>query len=496
MKKSNEEFFNKQRFLLDKIIDKWDYTHEEHKKNMNYENIRNRFELSVAIKNLKTEAYSYGTEIDTFIFDLDIEARKIYKKDKDYSFVSELVDLIKKAFNTYDELELKFLNDEFQYEIPYEIFEIKTYWEEELNNNPTVLEMIAKENEKLDKRFDLLYKELEGIKKQFTKELPKAEELYSSQCKEIDEELDKEIKEIEKVFKDKTDKIINKLSDDNNKENKELKKKIDELKERNIEIEKELSSLSILQILKKKDLNNELEENNNTITKYTNKIVRNDSNYKRTYNHLLENTEDDIQDKIEEIKQTYRYPMEPEKVVNIVTSIMSFYQNIPGKCVQDLEDLENHRYEKLKTIVKLMIENGKPIRLYDAIRNNKETYWLFRLLGYQDLDVAIDTLEFRKIIRQTNKKGCYHELVDKKNFVIDVLYDLDYLIDKDKTNTFSKNRTKVLKELSKTKEINPLVCDSFKNMNSIQLFQVLISLEIDGLVIKQVDENKIIYIKK
>ena len=142
------------------------------------------------------------------------------------------------------------------------------------------------------------------------------------------------------------------------------------------------------------------------------------------------------------------------------------------------------------------------------------TYFLVVLIDFSLYSVNVPLFCFYGIIiisallkRMTDSK-CLIKVIDKgksyfsvgeedfNNSFIDNKTSSDGLIDKNNKNSYSKDRYKIYKLLESEENIDPLKFEKNKELSKLRLYQLLFSLESDGLALKRITDSGIIFYKR
>lgn len=388
-----------------------------------------------------------------------------------------------------DEVEKRIFNNE----IMKLISEYSNY-----DKNPEVVKK-RKQKEKIQK----LKEKEEGFLFEISRDLKKEQQTYEHETKEVQEELKFEKKKIEEEYNSLKNEQLDKLKKEKDDNINDLKKNIELLKKENKIKGDEISTLGVLKFIQKNKLKIEININNQNIKRYSEQITKANVDYKKERDELIKSIDNEYNKKMANLEHTFKMPINPKDIIEKLSNISSkpsqtFVKN-DRNAFQNVILRENDKI--MQTIYKTLIELDKPATSHDLMNANME---LSRLPNQKIYALLLRMVNKRYVVRLEYKKTSYFRIGDVS--YTPLFNSVDYstinsnskreLIDKDRNNSYSKTRTEIYELLKNIKTINPIKKDEItkiKDLTMLRIYQILFSLEEDGLISKSINDNTIIF---
>lgn len=500
-----KEFLKQSKKKLKRLRDDWEFTQDEYIDGLNSKIIQSEYELKWELKNIKQAARTFGHQYDDFLTELDIEGKKILKQGANYLFIAGMNEIIEDVFEAFSNLHLSFSTSgtafmdlgTFDYDIPDELEDIKSWWIKEYDNNPEVVKKrkkAAKEREEKQKKEQA---EKEKFLSELSSDLKEEEKKWDYETKEIKEELESEKKKLEKEYNSKKNKQLEDLEKDKDEIVKDLGHKIDKLKKDNKTKENEISTLGILKFLKKNKLKNEIDINNQNIEKYNEQIANANADYKKEKEKINNTIDEEYNKKISELEKTFKYPIEPKKVIEKISDLSS---RISQRNDNFVTKTQQENQKTMEIIYETLLDLAKPVTIIDLMQYNKEL-------------AKCSNQKISALLKQMTDSGCVFKVVDKRKTYFAVgdgspSSAFNYngstissnnlnneLIDNNRKNSYSIARKDMYNLIKDVKVINPIEnkIEELMDLSRLRIYQILLSLEEDGLINKKIENNMMIF---
>ena len=500
-----EDFLKQSRKKLKRLRDDWEFTQDEYISGLNSKTIQSEYELKWELKNIKQAARNYGHQFDDFLTEIDIEGKKLLKQGANYLFIDSMKDIIDDVFDAFNDLHLSFTTSgtafmdlgTFDYDIPDELEDIKSWWIKEYDNNPEVVkkrEKAAKEREEKQKKEQA---EKEKFLSELSSDLTEEEKKWDYETKEIKEELESEKKKLEKEYNSKKNKQLEDLENDKDEIVKDLGHKIDKLKKDNKTKENEISTLGILKFMQKDKLKNEIDINNQNIEKYNEQIANANTDYKKEKEKINNTIDEEYNKKISELEKTFKYPIEPEKVIEKISNLSS---RISQRNDNYVTKTQQENQKTMEIIYETLLDLAKPVTIIDLMQYNKE---LAKCSNQKISALLKQMTDSRCVFRVVDRGKSYFAVGDgslssafnSNGSTISSNNLNNELIDNNRKNSYSTARKDMYNLIKTVKVINPMEnkIEELMNLSRLRIYQILLSLEEDGLINKKIENNMMIF---
>lgn len=503
LKEYCDGFIKQARKNLKRLRSDWEFTEDEYQKGLNSKVIESEYELKWEIKNIKQAARAFGHKYDDFLTELDVEGKKLLKQGADYLFIDEINKIIKDVFDAFSDLHLSFNTHgsaywdlgTFDYDIPDELNDIKYWWKREYEKNPTVIKMKEKELKAREEK-ELQKKEKnDELLSILSSDLQKEKNKYKKEITEIQDELNSAKQEIKLEIEEQQKKEIKQLTDDKNDIISDLKKNLELLKKENKQKEEELSTLGFMKFMQKDKLKTEIDINNQNIEKYNEQIKNVDKDFNKEYENIVNKFEKDSSNRIELLEKTFKMPLEPEKVIEKVSNILSSSSKLPTDNSPYITSIQKENNRIMEIIYEQIVDFARPVTIPELMNSNDD----LGNCSNQKISALLKRMTDSKCLIKVIDKGKSYFSVGEEDFnnsFIDNKTSSDGLIDKNNKNSYSKDRYKIYKLLESEENIDPLKFEKNKELSKLRLYQLLFSLESDGLALKRITDSGIIFYKR
>lgn len=504
-----DELLKQARKDLKRLRGDWKFTQNEYIDGLNSKTIQSEYELKWEIKNIKQAARSFGHQYDDFLTELDKKGKKLLRQGANYLFIDGINDIISDVFDAFLDLHLSFSTHgtaymdlgTFDYDIPDELYDIKYWWKNEYDKNPEVVKKREQEKKEKEEKLQKAKEQKEKFLSDISRDLKEEQQNFGNETKEIQEELEFEKKKIEKEHNSLKNEQLDKLKKEKDDIISDLKKNMELLKKENKSKEDEFSKLGILKFIQKDRLKTEIDINKQNIEKYSEQITNADADYKKERDRLINSIDDECNKKMVDLEQTFKMPTNPKDIIEKLSNILS-------KTLQTF--VRNNRYvskfqeenEKIKQkIYKTLIKLDKPVTVQDLENANME------LSDYSHQKICALLMQMTKsnsVFKFVDNHKTYFEIGDESHYPS--FNNSDYstinsnlnkeLIDKNRNNSYSKTRREIYELFKYTKTINPIEKDKIakiKDLSMLRIYQILFSLEDDGLISKSIKDGTIIF---
>ena len=494
---------------LKRLRQDWDFTQNEYIDGLNSKTIQSEYELKWEIKNIKQAARAYGHKYDDFLTELDREGKKLLKQGANYLFIKGINELISDVFDAFSDLHLSFSTHgtafmdlgTFDYDIPDELEDIKYWWQKEYDENPEVVKRREQSRKEQEEKIQKAKEKKENFLSDISKNLEEEQQIFVRETKEIQEELEAEKKKIKEEYDALRNEQLDKLNKDKDNIIADLKKNVELLKNENNRKEEELAKLNILRFIQKDRLKTEIDINSQNIEKYNNQITNANADYKKEKDEIIKSIDNECNKKITDLEQITKMPLNPQNIIEKLSNILSAPRQTLVKNERYVSKVQEEN-DKIKQIIyETLIELDKPVTIPDLMNANKE---LFKCSNQKISALLKQMTDSKYVVKVIDNKKSYFAVGNENNILS--FSNSEYsaknsnlnkeLIDKNRNNSYSKTRVAIYDLIRNIKTINPIEKDeiaNIKNLSILRIYQILFSLEEDGLISKSAKDGTVIF---
>ena len=274
----------------------------------------------------------------------------------------------------------------YRYYIPKNVLSIKNYWENKLDNLPS----IKKEKEEQKRKAEENKERIKKIK-----------ECWEKDCEDIKQkrknDLDVYTKNTRKEYDDKIENSLKEIDD----EIENIKIQKNSIKQEIKEQEEELSKLFLLNFGKKTELKNDIEKNNLTLIDLDKSIKLKEEDKKTIKHNLEKEYEKTISDYFKELSNKYPFHAKPKELID------ANIKTIDPEPIPSQIEKENNRIKEV--IINAIIDLCKPVRIVDLQEYSNE---LNKIPFNKMISLLSELVSEQKLEKFIYEKKAYYILKD------------------------------------------------------------------------------------
>lgn len=336
------------------------------------------YDIDAVIEMVEPAADDFGNNAAQTVELMDKSARAPMEECKSEETIKTIAQTILDTIKYFDKVVINWgfrrYHSSYRYDVPRNILSIKKYWEDKLDNLPSV----KKEKEEQKRREEEKKKRIQELKEQWEKDCENIKEKKKA-------DLEKYTKDTRKKYDDK---IVKALKDiDNEIGDLEADKRITEraLKTQ----EEELAKLGMFNFSKKAEWKGYIENSTQKLADLDEKIEQKEKEKKTSKQNLEKEYEKTISDYEKELSNKYQLPSKPKELLDSTTQTRN----------PELSHVEKENNRLKEVIMDAIIDLCRPVRITDlqeysdelaAISNQKLSSLLMQLVNENKLDRVID----------------------------------------------------------------------------------------------------------
>lgn len=493
-----DDFIKKSQRQLDNFKRDWNNYLEDYQNDLNSRTITSEYQLNVLVSACKNNIIAFGDKYDNFIIAVDKNGKILLNQGANSYFVDKVCKIIKETISAINNLSVDFSTSgsaylnlgTFDYEVSSKLIDIKYWWEKKYNEMPDVVERRKAEKEARNKEMEERQVKIDSILDKLNKNLENDLEEWTEEIKEIDSKKNDNIKNYRLKREKELEKSIEKLTQEKDLIEEDIDSKIKEIQKLNQQAEEELNSLGLLKFIRKDQLKEEMDINNQNIGKYQDKLIELGKDLEKEINEVTKKYKDDIKDYETEINKKFIYPTNPKDIIEDLTKFMSIKKSETlTKTQQELNEQQEKVYLNLVNIDRpvtvtelqsfsdemMQMSNQKICHLLKKIEdagrvvkivNNKRTYFFINNGTYEN------KLNTNKVISLKVQEIETKFAIDRKNIAI------------------------LLEKYSKPVALNEFIKNNklLDKMTLMRIYQVLKSFVDEGIIKRKIEDNEIFII--